>query len=210
MRTLTFALTRGRPLEQCVPLLERAGLATPGLFTGRRLIFDSPEPGLRFIVARSSDVPTYVARGAAAFGIAGKDTLLEYDEGAFYERLDLGLARCRLMVAGPAGRPMPPGRLRVATKFVHTARAWFAARGQQADVIALSGAVELAPALGLADVIVDIVETGTSLRENGLEPLAKIADISARIIVNRAAMKLEYERIGALIARIEGALADAA
>lgn len=209
MRTLTFALTRGRPLDQCVPLLERAGLATPGLFSGRRLIFESPEPGLRFIVARSSDVPTYVARGAAALGIAGKDTLMEHGEQGFYERLDLGLARCRLMVAGPSGQPLPPGRVRVATKFVNSARAWFAARGQQADVIPLSGATELAPALGLADVIVDIVETGNSLRENGLEAIEKIADISARIIVNRAAMKLENERIGALIARIEKALSSA-
>lgn len=192
-----------------MPLLERAGLATPGLFSGRRLIFESPEPGLRFIVARSSDVPTYVARGAAALGIAGKDTLMEHGEQGFYERLDLGLARCRLMVAGPSGQPLPPGRVRVATKFVNSARAWFAARGQQADVIPLSGATELAPALGLADVIVDIVETGNSLRENGLEAIEKIADISARIIVNRAAMKLENERIGALIARIEKALSSA-
>lgn len=207
MSVLTIALNKGRILDDCVPLLERAGLAPVRPFSeGRELLFDSRADGVRFVVVRSADVPVFVGRGAAVIGVTGKDTLLEYTGGGYYELLDLGIGRCKLMTAGPIGKALPEGRLRVATKFPRTARAYFEARGRQVDLIELSGAMELAPLLGLADVIVDIVDSGNTLRANGLAPLDLIAPVTTRAIVNRAAYKVHGARINAVLDRLRNAL----
>jgi ATP phosphoribosyltransferase len=158
------------------------------------------------VIVRATDVPTYVEHGAADLGIAGKDVLLE-NGGDVYEPLDLGLARCRLMLAGPEDAPeVPPQRLRVATKYVNVTRGYFAARGMQVEIIRLYGSMELAPLLGLADRIVDLVDTGNTLRANGLVPLATIAEITARLIVNKAAMKLKPTVIKPLIRELSMAV----
>src|SRR5690606_23538079 len=147
---------------------------------------------VQFVVLRGSDVPTYVRYGAADMGISGKDMLLENDGADLYEPLDLGIARCRLMTAGMKGRALPKRRVRVATKFVNIAKRYFAERGVQADVIKLYGAMELAPLMDLADLIVDIVDTGNTLKANGMEPIDLIADVSSRLVVNKAAMKCKH------------------
>ena len=154
---------------------------------------------MSLVIIRPADVPTYVEHGAADAGIAGKDVLLEYPGDALYEPLDLGIARCALMVAGRRDAPAPSGRLRVATKYVETTRRHYAARGEQVEVIRLYGSMELAPLVGLADLIVDLVDTGNTLRANGLTPIEKIADISSRFIVNKAAFKIKHTAIRGLI-----------
>jgi len=151
-------------------------------------------------------VSTYVERGAADAGITGKDTLLEVDSEAYYEWLDLGIAKCSLMTAASVGAIRNTGRITVATKYVKVAKNYYAEKGQQADIIKLYGAMELAPIMNLADEIVDIVDTGNTLRANGLEPLENIADISSRLIVNRAAMKLKHEPMRSLLNKIEQSL----
>jgi len=166
----------------------------------RRLVFDTEDPGVRLLLLRGSDVPVYVLRGVADLGVSGKDILLEQGSDGLYEPLDLGIGRCRLMTAGHPGE-YRSRRLRVATKFVNIARRHYAAMGVQVEIIRLNGAMELAPVLGLADQIVDIVDTGSTLRAHGLEPLETIAEISARLIVNKAAMKLQHRRIRALVER---------
>lgn len=204
---LTLALTKGRILEETLPLLARAGIEpAEDIEASRKLVFDTNDPGLRLIVLRGSDVSTYVQYGAADLGITGKDTLLEFVGDGFYEWLDLGIARCRLMTAAPVGVPRRSGRIRVATKYVKLARDYYAQQGQQADVVKLYGAMELAPIMNLADEIVDIVDTGNTLRANGLEPIETIAEISSRLIVNRAAMKLKHDKIDPLLVAIKGAL----
>lgn len=204
---VVIALTKGRILEEVLPMLERAGIhATEDIRESRKLIFDTNLPDLRIMVVRGSDVPTYVEFGSADMGVVGKDLLMEYGEGAFYEPLDLRLARCRLMTAAPVGAPTPHGRIRVASKFVNIAKRYFADRGVQADIIKLNGALELAPAMGMADQIVDIVDTGNTLRANGMEPLELIADISSRVIVNKAAMKMKHQPIRLLLERIAAAV----
>lgn len=200
---IVIALTKGRILEEVLPLLERAGIRPlEDMQKSRKLIFDSNIPGLRIMVIRGSDVPTYVEFGSADLGVVGKDLLMEYGQEPFYEPLDLKLARCRLMTAAPAGAPEPDGRFRVATKFVNIAKRYFARQGVQTDIIKLGGALELAPAMGLADRIVDIVDTGNTLRANGLEPLEVIEHISSRVIVNKASMKMQHQRISELLERI--------
>ena len=198
---LTIALNRGRLLEDCLPLLAAAGVEPQeDPRTSRKLILPCKSGGHRIVVVRSADVPTYVEYGAADVGVTGKDTLLEYGDGVgFYERLDLGVGRCRLMTAGKADAPSPQGKLRVATKFARTARSYFEAHGQQVAIIKLAGAMELAPLMDLADCIVDIVDTGTTLRANGLVPIATIADVSARLIVNRASMKTRFDEVQGLV-----------
>lgn len=204
---LTIALTKGRILDETLPLLAAAGIEPlEDMHSSRKLIFETSQADVRLIILRGSDVPTYVHHGAADAGIAGKDTLMEYTSDAFYEWLDLGIARCRLMTAAPVGTERKTGRIRVATKYVSVARQYYAERGQQADVIKLYGAMELAPIMNLADEIVDIVDTGNTLKANGLEPLETIADISSRFIVNKAAMKLKRTPLTDLLARIESAL----
>ena len=174
--------------------------------TTRKLIFETNHAEIRLIVIRASDVPTYVLNGGADLGIAGKDVLMETDSDNLYEPLDLNIARCRLMLAGSQDAPEMSGRLRVATKYVTTTRNFFAERGQQVEIIKLYGSMELAPVLGLSDLIVDLVNTGNTLKENGLVALEKIADISSRLIVNKAAMKMKQEVIKPFIKRLSGAI----
>jgi len=204
---LTIALTKGRILEETLPLLAAAGIKPlEDVQSSRKLIFETNQTDVRLIILRGSDVPTYVHHGAADAGIAGKDTLMEYDSDAFYEWLDLGIARCRMMTAAPVGVERKTGRIRVATKYVNVVREYYAERGQQADVIKLNGAMELAPIMNLADEIVDIVDTGNTLKANGLEALDTIADISSRFIVNKAAMKLKRSALTSFLSKIEDAL----
>jgi len=206
---LTLALTKGRILKETLPLLAQAGIEPlEDIDSSRRLVFETSQADVRLIILRGSDVPTYVHHGAADAGIAGKDTLLEYESDDYYEWLDLGIAKCRLMTAAPKGIARKTGRIRVATKYVQVARDYYAKRGQQADVIKLYGAMELAPIMNLADEIVDIVDTGNTLKANGLEALDSIADISSRFIVNRAAMKLKHNELTALLNKVEQSLAN--
>jgi ATP phosphoribosyltransferase len=200
---LTIALNRGRIQKECLPLLAAAGYApAENPDASRKLVFPTVAGGHALIVMRGADVPTYVEYGAADVGIVGKDTLLEHDGAGYYERLDLGIGRCRLMTAAPVGVDISRGRLRVATKFVSSARRYFESRGRQVDIIPLSGALEIAPLMNLADCIVDIVDTGNTLRANGLEALDTIAEISSRVIVNRASMKLKFDDVQAFIERL--------
>lgn len=206
--SLIIALNKGRILDEVLPLLAAAGIEpVEDPRASRRLIFPTNRPEVRLIVVRSGDVPTCVEHGAAAMGVTGKDTLLEHGQGGFYEPLDLGIARCRLMTAGPVEpKPLLGARLRVATKFVNVARSFYAGRGQQVDLIKLGGAMELAPLIGLADQIVDIVDTGRTLAANGLEPKETIAEISSRVVVNKAAMKRQAGLILPILNALERAV----
>lgn len=205
---ITIALTKGRILKETLPLLAEAGIEPlEDIGASRKLIFETSQPGVRVVVLRGSDVPTYVRLGAADIGVAGKDMLLESGGAGLYEPLDLGIARCRLMTAGPSGHKLPHGRIRIATKFVNVAKRHFAERGVQAEVIKLYGAMELAPLMDLADLIVDIVDTGNTLRANGMAPIDLIANISSRLVVNRAAMKCKHEPVQAVIERLRSAVA---
>jgi ATP phosphoribosyltransferase len=204
---LTIALTKGRILKETLPLLADAGIAPlEDISASRKLIFPTNLPHVQLVVLRGSDVPTYVRYGAADMGISGKDMLLENDGADLYEPLDLGIARCRLMTAGMKGRALPNRRVRVATKFVNVAKRYFAERGVQADIIKLYGAMELAPLMDLADLIVDIVDTGNTLKANGMEPLDLIADISSRLVVNKAAMKCKHAQVQAVIEKLRVAV----
>lgn len=200
---ITIALTKGRILRETLPLLTSAGLAPlEDLAKSRKLTFPTQCEGVRLLLLRGVDVPTYVQHGAADMGVAGKDTLLEHSSDGLYEPLDLGVARCRLMTAGLKGTELPNGRIRVATKFVESAKRHYAANGRQVDIIKLYGAMELAPLMGLADEIVDIVDSGNTLKANGLEARETIAHISSRLIVNKAAMKMKYHPISDLIEKL--------
>ncbi len=174
--------------------------------TSRKLILETTMPGVRLIIIRATDVPTYVEYGAADVGITGKDVLLEYEGTELYEPLDLGIARCRLMLAEPQGVTRSNGRLRVATKYINTTKNYFAARGVQVEIIKLYGSMELAPMLGLSDKIVDLVDTGNTLRANGLIAVETICEISSRLIVNKAAMKMKKTMIRQLIDSISAAI----
>ena len=200
MAQITLALTKWRVLRETLPLLESAGIVpAEDIFSSRKLVFSTNEKNVRILLLRWSDVPTYVQYGAADIGVTGKDLLLEHQGGGYYEPLDLGIARCRLMTAVPVGVSSSQGRLRVATKYVNIARQFYAQKGTQADLIKLYGAMELAPILDLADEIVDIVDTGNTLKANGLQSRHKIADISARLIVNKATMKTKYSDVKAIV-----------
>jgi ATP phosphoribosyltransferase len=201
---LVIALNRGRVLDEFLPMMAQAGITPAESLTGsRKLVFDSVCGRFKLVVMRGADVPTYVEYGAADLGVTGKDTLLEYTGSGFYERLDLGIARCRIMTAGPVDAPLrPAGPLRVATKFVNCSKRFFAEKGRQVEVIKLSGAMEIAPLMGLADLIVDIVDSGNTLRANGLVPLETIAHISSRIIVNRASQKMKLGAVNELLGRL--------
>lgn len=206
---LTIALSKGRIFKETVPLLAAAGIEpTESPESSRKLILETNNPNVRLLIVRASDVPTYVQWGAADLGVAGKDVLMEHGGEGLYEPLDLKIAKCKLMVAGDPNHPGPAhGRLRVASKFVNSTRAYYAEKGQQVDLIKLYGSMELAPLVGLADVIVDVVDTGNTLRANGLEPMEHIADISSRLIVNRASMKMKHEAIKVLIDQVASAVA---
>lgn len=199
-KPLTIALSKGRILKETLPLLDAAGirlLEDPE--SSRKLIFDTSRDDVKIIIIRATDVPPYLQYGGADIGVAGKDVLMEHGADGIYEPLDLEIARCKLMVAAKKDAPAINGRLRVATKFVNIARRYFASQGVQAEVIKLYGAMELAPLVGLADRIVDVVDTGNTLRANGLEPTELIAQISSRLIVNRASMKTRYAEIQPII-----------
>ncbi len=204
MTAITIALTKGRILKETLPLLSSLGIeATEDMTTSRKLVFDTNRPNLRLLVLRGIDVPTYVQFGAADLGVSGKDTLMEHGGDGFYEPVNLGIAKCNLMTAGIVGKAPVTGRLRVATKYVNVARRFYAEQGRQADIIKLYGAMELAPIMSLADEIVDIVDTGNTLRANGLEPRQQIAAISSRLIVNKAAMKTKHSRIQPLVDQLK-------
>jgi ATP phosphoribosyltransferase len=208
---LTIALSKGRIFKQTLPLLAQAGIVpTDDPDTSRKLILDTNQPEVKLVVIRATDVPTFVQYGAADMGVTGKDVLLEHGGAGLYEPLDLNISRCRLMVAGqPDGLPDVP-RLRVATKYVASAREYFAAQGRQVEIIKLYGSMELAPLVGLADCIVDLVETGNTLKANGLAALTEVALISARLVVNKASMKMKHARVQSVINQLRAAVADAA
>src|SRR5512145_749748 len=210
--TITVAVPKGRLLEEASALFERAlGVSPRALLSGtRRLAADAPEVGLRFISIRAADVASYVEHGAAAVGIVGLDILRE-DPVDLYEPLDLGIGRCRVIVARPKGaRPLPRGVApRVATKYVSLAARHFARKGIPAEIIPLHGSIEVAPSLALSDAIVDITETGATLEANGLVIEEEVLDVSARLVVNKVALKLHAERLRRLIAALRDAVAAA-
>ena len=226
--SLTIALSKGRILEDSAPLLAQLGLAPRAGLDDRQLRLPSRVPGVQLLIIRPADVPTYVEYGAADLGIVGKDVLMEHGGEALYEPLDLGLARCRLVVAAPRGvtqgtsrRPgamvsrggqpdLAQRRPRVATKYPEVTRRHFAAKGQQVELIKLYGSMELAPLVGLSDCIVDLVNTGSTLRANGLEEVETIAAVSARLVVNKAAMKMKHESIRHWLDRFQNAAAGGA
>jgi len=208
MNYITFALGKGRLAKKTLELLETIGITCEEMKDpdSRKLIFVNEEQKLRFFLAKGPDVPTYVEYGAADIGVVGKDTILEEDRRN-YEVLDLGFGKCRMCVCGPkeAGELLKHHEMiRVATKYPHIAKDYFYNTKQQTvDIIKLNGSIELAPIVGLSDVIVDIVETGSTLRENGLVVLEEICDLSARMIVNQVSMRMESERINRLIRQIK-------
>jgi ATP phosphoribosyltransferase len=204
-RQLTLALSKGRIFEETLPLLEAAGIVvTENPETSRKLILSTNDENVRVIIVRASDVPTYVQHGAADFGVAGKDVLLEHGGQGLYQPIDLHIAKCRMSVAVSSGFDYASAvrqgaRLRVATKYVQTAREHFAAKGVHVDLIKLYGSMELAPLVGLSDAIVDLVSTGSTLRANNLIEVEHIMDISSRLVVNQAALKLKHERLQPIV-----------
>jgi ATP phosphoribosyltransferase len=208
---ITIALSKGRIYKETLPLLEAANIIpTEDPEKSRKLILDTNQDDVKLVIIRATDVPTYVQFGAADIGVAGKDVLMEHGAEGLYELVDLKIAKCRLMTAGlvdtDSGNRNKNGRLRVATKFVNVAKRFFESRGQQVEVIKLYGSMELGPIVGLADLIVDVVDTGNTLKANGLKPMDHIADISSRLIVNKAAMKMKHARISDIIEKIKAAV----
>jgi len=206
---LTIAVSKGRIYEEALPLLAEAGI-TPidDPKTCRKLILATTRDDVQLVIIRATDVPTFVEYGAADLGIAGKDVLLEHGAESLYEPLDLNIACCRLMTAAHKDSPKQRDRIRVATKYVKIAQSYFASKGIQAEIIKLYGSMELAPLVGLADCIVDLVDTGNTLRANDLEPRELIMNISSRLVVNKAAMKMKHEAIAELLAQFEKTLAS--
>jgi len=201
---LTIALSKGRILDQTLPLLEKAGISIPkSELESRKLILDTNLNDVKVIVIRASDVPVFVQHGAADFGIAGKDVLLEHGANGIFELLDLGISKCKLMVASIKNKDLNKSTLKVATKYVKSAKEYFYKQGKQVEVIKLYGAMELAPIVGLSDCIVDLVDTGNTLKANNLVPLELIQDISSRLIVNSAAFNTKHEEINQWIQKIE-------
>jgi ATP phosphoribosyltransferase len=205
---ITIALSKGRIFKETLPLLAAAGI-TPldDPETSRKLILATSQPQVRLVIIRATDVPTYVQWGAADVGVAGKDVLMEHGGEGLYEPLDLRIARCRMMVAGVKDATLGARRLRIATKYVQSTRRHFAAQGKQVEVIKLYGSMELAPLVGLADLIVDLVESGSTLKANGLVPLEHIADISSRLVVNKASWKMKHRTVMGLMETLRAAVA---
>jgi len=209
---ITIALSKGRIFEETLPLLAAAGIVpAEDPESSRKLIIATSRPDTRIIIVRASDVPTYVQYGAADLGVAGKDVLLEHGGAGLYQPLDLEIARCRMMVAvrgdfDYAGAVQSGARLRVATKYVQTAREHFAAKRMHVDLIKLYGSMELAPLVGLAEAIVDVVSSGNTLRANGLVAVEEIDAISARLIVNQAALKLKHEELQGILDTVRAAV----
>ena len=201
---LTIALSKGRILEQTLPLLKKAGLEIADEeLNSRKLILDTNLDDVKVIVIRATDVPVFVQHGAADMGIAGKDVLLEHGANGLFELLDLGIAKCRLMVAASNKDKLNQNTLKIATKYVNSAKRYFETKGQQIEIIKLYGAMELAPVVGLAHCIVDLVDTGNTLKANGLKPLEHIEDISSRLVVNAASFKTKNTQIKTWVEGIE-------
>ena len=207
--TLTIALSKGRIFKETMPLLKAAGIeALDDPETSRKLILDTNHDNIKLVIIRATDVPVYVQYGAADLGVTGKDVLMEHGGKGLYELLDLHIAKCKLMTAGFKDKPLPEGQLKVATKFVNCTRDYFAKQGRQIEIIKLYGSMELAPIVGLADIIVDVVDTGNTLKANGLVPLEHMADISSRMVVNAASMKTKHEKLTALIDQLRTTIAE--
>ncbi|MFM8246220.1 MAG: ATP phosphoribosyltransferase [Burkholderiaceae bacterium] len=210
-QSLTLALSKGRIFDETLPLLEAAGITvSDDPEKSRKLILPTSDTGIRVVIVRASDVPTYVQYGAADFGVAGKDVLLEHGGEGLYQPVDLNIAKCRMSVAVPAGFDYASAvrqgaRLRVATKYVNVAREHFAAKGVHVDLIKLYGSMELGPLVGLSDAIVDLVSTGSTLRANHLVEVEQIMDISSRLVINRAALKTKREKLQPIIEAFERA-----
>ncbi|MEI6146081.1 MAG: ATP phosphoribosyltransferase [Methylococcales bacterium] len=206
---LTIAVSKGRIYEEALPLLAEAGIVpTDDPNTCRKLILQTTREDVQLVIIRATDVPTFVEYGAADLGIAGKDVLIEHGAESLYEPLDLGIACCRLMTATRKNAPPISGRVRVATKFVKITERYFANLGIQAEIIKLYGSMELAPLVGLADCIVDLVDTGNTLKANDMEPRDLIMNISSRLVVNKAAMKMKNAAIVDLLGQFERTLAQ--
>ena len=209
---ITLALSKGRILDDTLPLLKSIGIEVdPAVLDSRKLILPTADPGLRLIIVRASDVPTYVQYGAADLGVAGKDVLLEHGGDGLYQPIDLGIGRCRMCVATKRGFDYAAAvrrgaRLRVATKYVTVAREHFAAKGVHVDPIKLYGSMELAPLVGLADAIVDLVSTGSTLKANDLVEVEQIMTISSRLIVNQASLKTRHAALAPLLERLARAV----
>jgi ATP phosphoribosyltransferase len=205
--SITIALSKGRILKETLPLFAAAGIEPlEDVHTSRKLIFETTQPNVRFIIIRAVDVPTYVEYGVADLGVAGKDVLMEHGAQEMYELLDLNIARCKLMTGKLKGAEFGPGRLKVATKFINIARQYYASQGRQVDLIKLYGGMELAPIMNLADVIVDIVDTGNTLVANGLVADEFIADVSSRLIASRLALKMKDAKIRPIVDMLEAAV----
>ena len=193
---ITIAVSKGRIFDEAIPLLAKIDIIPKDdPKKSRKLILETNQNNIQILVIRAADVPTYVERGAAELGIVGKDVLLEYQGEGFYEPLDLGIAKCRMMLAGLKDLKRDITRPRIATKYTNITKNYFASFGKQAEIIKLYGSMELAPVLGLADQIVDLVDTGETLKANGLVPYEHIIDISSRLIINKAAMKIKSNAI---------------
>ncbi|HIF49947.1 MAG TPA: ATP phosphoribosyltransferase [Thiotrichaceae bacterium] len=193
---ITIAVSKGRIYDEAMPLLAKLDIVPlddPN--KTRKLVLETNQPHIRLLVIRATDVPTYVERGAAELGISGKDVLMEYNGDDLYEPIDLGIAKCRMMLAGLKDAKPITGRPRVVTKYTNITKNYFAELGQQVEIIKLYGSMELGPVLGLSDWIVDLVDTGNTLKANGLVTLEHIADISSRLVVNKAAMKMKNATI---------------
>jgi len=204
---LTIAISKGRILKDTLPLLAEAGIEpSEDLSVTRKLVVPSTSGEVNLVIIRATDVPTFVEYGAADIGVAGKDVLVEHGSDNLYEPLDLEIAKCKLMTAIVSGEPIPDGKIRVATKYVSLTQQYFAKRGQQAEIIKLYGSMELAPMVGLADCIVDLVDTGNTLKANGMEPLDLIMQISSRLVVNKASMKMKHQEIKSLVERLRSAV----
>jgi ATP phosphoribosyltransferase len=206
-KPITIALSKGRIFKQTLPLLAHAGIEPmDDPETSRKLILDTNHPQVKLVTIRATDVPTYVQWGAADLGVAGKDALMEHGGDGLYEPLDLQIAKCRLMVAGHPDASIDGNRLRIATKYVNSSREYFSSRGQQVEIIKLYGSMELAPLVGLSDLIVDLVESGNTLKANGLVPLAHVADISSRLVVNKASWKMKHNTVMQLLEALREAV----
>lgn len=210
MRPIRIALTKGRLEQKTIELLEQIGYHCEAVRNkGRRLILPVGDHEFEVVLAKAADVITYVEHGVCDLGVVGKDTILEYGR-SFYEVLDLGFGKCRFALAGPKGADFYGGfaSKTIATKYPTVARTFFERKGMDVDIIKIEGSVELAPLLGLADAIVDIVETGSTLKENGLEVIEDIVPISARLIVNMASLKLRKQEIESILSRIEDGIKE--
>ena len=204
---LTIALSKGRILEQSLPLLKKSGLfVAPDELQSRKLILNTNIENIKVIILRASDVPVFVQHGAADIGIAGKDVLLEHGSSGVFELLDLGISKCRLMVASNEKQDLNLNSLKVATKYVNSAKEFFHAKGKQVEIIKLSGAMELAPIVGLSDCIVDLVDTGDTLKANNLVARELVRNISSRLIINSASFNTKHKEINVWLKKIEKSL----